>query len=319
MKLHRRVARVIANEGFTGLATRLIRTQPEAPAVTPEKDQIKEDFFRLAREFVSRTQKMGRPEVNNYYWYHTIDLGDGLVTPGTYDYRGVLDLFRFPEDMHGMSALDVGSATGFFAFEFERRGARVVSLELPSLEALDRFPSHTLEQSTRNLNKVIKELEFLTPEQSATLESKSTGERYEILMDGPFKFCHEQLKSKVERHYARLYDLTPEVGSFDLVFVGDVLVHTINPLQALSNVAALCRNKLIIAQDTAMFQDCPAFQYIGGDGPDDNISWWLPNEKAFEQILKKMGFARVEVVGKHVGQFRPMGLTFNRTIIHATR
>ena len=36
--------------------------------------------------------------------------------------------------------LDVGSATGFFAFEFERRGAEVVSVELDSLYALDRFP-----------------------------------------------------------------------------------------------------------------------------------------------------------------------------------
>ena len=83
---------------------------------------------------------MGRADLKNYYWYHTVDLANGLITPGTYDYREVLDVFQFPKDMKGMSVLDVGSAIGFFAFEFERRGGDVTSLELPSIEDLDRFP-----------------------------------------------------------------------------------------------------------------------------------------------------------------------------------
>ena len=48
------------------------------------------------------------------------------VTPGLYDYRATLDNFHFPENMEGMTVLDVGSATGFFAFEFERRGTLYV-------------------------------------------------------------------------------------------------------------------------------------------------------------------------------------------------
>jgi len=36
-----------------------------------------------------------------------------------YDFRQSLPCFQFPEDMRGMRVLDVGSATGFFAFEFE--------------------------------------------------------------------------------------------------------------------------------------------------------------------------------------------------------
>jgi tRNA (mo5U34)-methyltransferase len=64
-------------------------------------------------------------------------LGDGLVTPGDFDYRPSLPLFQFPEDMRGMTVLDVGSATGFFAFEFEKRGASVILVELPSIADWD--------------------------------------------------------------------------------------------------------------------------------------------------------------------------------------
>jgi len=41
--------------------------------------------------------------------------------------------FPFARGMRGMRVLDVGSATGLLAFEFEKRGASVVSVELPSL------------------------------------------------------------------------------------------------------------------------------------------------------------------------------------------
>ena len=99
-----------------------------------------ERFFERSREFTERATAMGLADADRYYWYHTVDLGDGLVTPGMYDYRETIASFGFPEDMTGMTVLDVGSATGFFAFEFERRGARVVSVELPSLRDLDRFP-----------------------------------------------------------------------------------------------------------------------------------------------------------------------------------
>ena len=34
--------------------------------------------------------------------------------------------------MSGMKVLDVGRASGFFSFEFERRGANVLAVELPS-------------------------------------------------------------------------------------------------------------------------------------------------------------------------------------------
>ena len=58
------------------------------------------------------------------YWFHRIELPNGVVTPGWNDSRvEKLPCFGLPDDMTGMRVLDIGHAEGFFSFEAERRGA----------------------------------------------------------------------------------------------------------------------------------------------------------------------------------------------------
>ena len=71
-----------------------------------------------------------REEVAQVKWWHQINLGDGIVTPGRNDSRKHLASIRLPEDLSGKSVLDVGTWDGFYAFEAERRGAtRVVAMD----------------------------------------------------------------------------------------------------------------------------------------------------------------------------------------------
>jgi tRNA (mo5U34)-methyltransferase len=66
-------------------------------------------------------------------WFHSIDIGDGIVTPGTCppEYlRHLWDTMKLPDDLHGARVLDVGTYDGFFAFECERRGADVVAIDI---------------------------------------------------------------------------------------------------------------------------------------------------------------------------------------------
>jgi tRNA (mo5U34)-methyltransferase len=65
------------------------------------------------------------------YWFHRIQLHDGLVTPGWSDPKvDKLPFYGLPEDMTGMRVLDIGNAEGFFSFEAERRGAaEVIGIE----------------------------------------------------------------------------------------------------------------------------------------------------------------------------------------------
>jgi SAM-dependent methyltransferase len=264
--------------------------------------------------FVERAQALGLADADRYFWYHTIDLGDGLITPGLYDYRETVSSFHFPEDMRGMTVLDVGSATGFFAFEFERRGARVISVELPSLRDLDRFPGQDVESSLRKI-------------ETMAFASRGYSERdlYWYLLEGPFRFCRERLRSRVERCYSTVYDLTLERTGvregFDYVFLGDVLIHTLYPLKALASLAALCRGTLVFAgvlPDGP--QEPPAMVYIGGDNlAGDEVAWWHPNLSCLTQMLRKLGFADVEKVGFHKGLLQPAGFPFERIILRASK
>jgi len=62
-------------------------------------------------------------------WFHSIDVGDGIVTPGCVpvDYeRHLFTALRIPERLDGLRVLDIGTYDGLYAFECERRGAAQV-------------------------------------------------------------------------------------------------------------------------------------------------------------------------------------------------
>ncbi len=289
----------------------------EAQVANPVADQ----FLGAVEEFNRRAQSLGYNDIENYYWYHTIELPGGLVTPGLYDLREALPNFGFPADMRGMSALDVGTATGYFAFEFARRGARVTAVDLPSLYALDRFPGQDIEQTLEKIG------EMIVPKSLGQVRSyvrKYTAEQlYFYLLEGPFEFCRKLLNLPVERCLSTVYDLSEAKlgGKFDLVFLGDILVHTLNPLEALAAVAPLASGTLIVSQllpDEA--NEKPAMLYVGGDSAgSDEVSWWLPNKTCLVQLLKKLGFRSVTEIGRNRGVLRPSGYAYDRAILQAVR
>ena len=78
-------------------------------------------------------------QVQRANWYHSFEVLPGLVTPGKMptNARKTLDeRFRLPEDLTGKRALDSGALDGPYAFELERRGARVVAMDIQD-------PDHT--------------------------------------------------------------------------------------------------------------------------------------------------------------------------------
>lgn len=69
-------------------------------------------------------------EMNRISWWHTIDLGMGILTPGLEPENGSRDPFlRIPEDLAGKIVWDVGAWDGKYSFIAEQRGADVVALD----------------------------------------------------------------------------------------------------------------------------------------------------------------------------------------------
>lgn len=201
--------------------------------------------------------------VESLTWYHSIDLGQGVVTPGIYDHRKYLDHYGLPKDLTGKATLDVGAASGFFSFEMERRGAEVTATDLPTWSAHDFGPLYQPD---------------LDPEEA---------DRY---LHDPFLFAHKVLDSRVKRKLINVYDIGPETtGRFDMVFCGSVLIHLTDPNKALWCIRSVTRLAAIIA--TSIYPDEhrePMALFLGhnrGDG------WWLPNRTALEAMIKSAGFA----------------------------
>jgi len=295
-------------------------TMPEA---APRGD-LRDEHVVMTRAFERRCGELGLKPDPRLFWYHTIDLGDGLVTPGSFDYRALIDHFGLPRAMQGLTALDVGSATGFFAFEMERRGASVVSVELPSLERWDCFPGESTAGIIRKIRERLPYHSILPHEEIAeTFRAMSDDELHRILLDGPFRFCHQRLNSRVERVYTTIYELGSALSGrhFDLVMLGDILVHSINPLEALASAARVCSGDLVIADNILGEEsEAPALRYIGGDvAGSDLAEWWRPNLAWFQQVLRRLGFRDIRIGAPFEGRVRPGGETLLKRVIHARR
>ena len=207
--------------------------------------------------------------VAGHSWYHTIDLGRGVVTQGIFDHRPVLDRYLLPDRLDGLRCLDVGTMDGFWAFEMERRGAtEVVAVDIEDPEALD-WPVSLRQQVVKTLDD-------------------TKGDRFEL--------AHAAIGSGVRRVLRSVYDLNPEeVGSFDLVFCGDLLVHLKDPVTAAERIRAVCRGSAIISTPIIRMR-LPwlrrrALAELDGI---DNFQWWALTDAALDRLLLAAGFARVE-------------------------
>jgi SAM-dependent methyltransferase len=323
MNALRRAARVVADEGVGSLLGRvgrkLLRSRPAAPVVPDDSAErllaarmaaAKADYQRQLAAFNAWTRALGHAGLEHYYWYHTVDLVGGLVTPGDYDFRDQLPAFGFPDDMTGMRVLDVGSATGFFAFEFERRGAEVVSVELPSLAAWDVVAS----ERDGIVRGLMESMRADSPEQA-----------YERHLTGPFRFCQTILGSRVQRVYSSVYDLTLDrVGGerFDLVYAGDVLLHLFSPLKALDVLTGLCRGSLVATIDVPFPgpAELPFMRFMGNVSKQtDRRTWWMFSSGCLADVLSRMGFSDVSVVGEYSGIARRAWFAYQRQVLRATK
>ncbi len=216
-----------------------------------------------------------RQQMQQYNWYHTIDLGHGIVTPGQYDHRPLLPHYGLPDDLTGKSALDVGPAHGFFAFELEKRGAeRVVTAELP------RWSEH---DGSAELKRV-----FLA-------ENVDTAN--EPYLHDALAFAIRARESKVEQLFCNIYDLHPDnVGQFDLLICGSLLIHLTDPLRALYALRSVAKETAIIATviDPARFGGRRPRAYF--HGTTGGQAFWAPNMACLERWALAAGFARVERV-----------------------
>jgi tRNA (mo5U34)-methyltransferase len=201
-------------------------------------------------------------------WYQTIRLPGGLVTPGSFDTLDELSRLPFPASLKGRRCLDVGTAEGFWAFEMERRGASdVLAVDVSNAAHWD-WPGNTAHARREQYDS----------------------ERPEL--DG-FQIAHEALRSNVARRDMTIYSLTKEeLGEFDYVFVGSLLLHLRDPVRALAAAGAmLAPGGELLSVDaispplTAVHPRQPVARLEAHGYP----MWWAMNLQAYRRLFAAAG------------------------------
>jgi len=213
-------------------------------------------------------------------WYHAIDLGDGVVTPGPFELTRTIHHYPIPEDMSGMRVLDVGASNGFYSFEFERRGAEeVVALDLGSWLEHDWGPR--------------KRAEF-------EVHAKDDVRRFDDQqMRRGFDVVGRALGSRrVRKVEMPIYDIAPEpLGMFDLVFSGAMLMHVRDPIQGICRMRTVCKDDgaiVISISSTLGDTEDPLARFMG---EWDQCNFWQMNPACLKRVL---AFADFEPTGEEV-------------------
>lgn len=205
-------------------------------------------------------------------WFHVMELGPDLVTPGVYDLRPHLGAYGFPASLEGASVLDVGASDGFFSFHFEGLGAReVVAVEPRSVFDLD-YPTEFAATRRRELDE-------------ATIADLDRRELHE-----PFDVAARLLDSRVERLLCTLSQLPEHLDrTFDLVFCGDVIQHLRDPIGGLETLRRYVapEGKLILSSTVDLSLD-ESYALFKGDA--ENASWWVPSRAGLLRMLAAAGF-----------------------------
>ena len=253
------------------------------------------------------------------YWWHSIELGSGVVTPGvaTPQYlASSLAVQRWP-DLAGRTVLDVGAWDGFYAFEAERRGAaRVVALDhyVWALRTADVGVEQTAYKKAGGAPRAHHDVSALWDPDG--LPGKVG-----------FDLAHDVLQSNVEPIVADFMQMDlEELGPFDVVLFLGVLYHLESPLEALRRLAHVTQRVAVIETAAVVVpghEDASVFEFYGADELGEDVSnWWAPTIPALRATCGAAGFARTEVMwdSPPSERHRPAnGLERLRVVVHAHR
>lgn len=197
-------------------------------------------------------------EVDAIRWWHQIDLGNGITTPGDDPTASRLQHLKIPDDLTSLTVLDIGAWDGFFSFEAERRGAqRVLATDSFCWDGGGWGSKAGFNLARRVLHSQVEDL---------TID--------------PLDLSPEI------------------VGTFDLVLFIGVLYHMRHPLLALERVASVTANMLILQTQVDLVPiERPAIAFYEGDEfNNDPTNWCGPNPPAVVAMLRTVGFKTVEIV-----------------------
>jgi SAM-dependent methyltransferase len=159
------------------------------------------------------------------HFYHAMNVPGLGEVGGSWDLRSNLDVYLGRTTYAGQVVLDIGAADGFVAFELERRGARVVSVDLPAESLPDLFPLADGVSPAPGASNLVPRIRQA------------------------FWLGHRAFRSSVKLHESHAGRLDPRLTGFDVAIIGNVLQHLRDPISVLLDVSSRARTIVVTEAD----------------------------------------------------------------------
>jgi hypothetical protein len=231
--------------------------------------------------------------VEDCFFYHTIDIPGYGVREGQWDLRNTLNEYLGGVSFKGKRVLEIGTADGFICFHMEKQGAEVIAYDLSPTDDWDIVPfaGYDYRASVQARRDHIKQL------------------------NNAFWFCHRIFNSRTKMVYGTAYSIPKEIGVVDTAIFGSVLLHLRDPFRALQNALDLTKEMVIVVEPFGVSPLARFLNYLGKSylrflpqpglcEPKD--AWWYLPPSVIRNFIGVLGFEHVTVT-YHIQQYGPWG------------
>jgi hypothetical protein len=223
------------------------------------------------------------------YFYHTSDLPGYGHFQGQWDIRGYEDGYLSHYNFGGKRVFDCGVASGFLAFEMERRGANVTGLDRDETqdEIMGLIPYDDFEER------------FGAPLKASADHMRLSQQS----LRASFLVARQAHKSNVGLMIGNIMSHNIPIASADVALFGNILLHLRDPLSALYNVASKVTDAIIVTEVLdipPISLDAPPrllFRPNYKDRTNPNpVTWWFIEPSWLKAVLEIVGFRRFDVI-----------------------
>lgn len=237
-------------------------------------------------EFTNFDQKI---DPASCYFYHTSDLPGYGHFQGQWDIRGYEDGYFSHYNFGGKRVFDCGLASGFLAFEMERRGANVTGLDLDETqdETMGLIPYNDFEERFGTSFKIIADHRRIAQQN----------------LRASFLLARQAHKSNVRLMIGNIMTHDIPMAPADVALFGNILLHLRDPLSALYNVASKVSAAIIVTEALdipPISLDAPPrllFRPNYKDRTNPNPgTWWFIEPSWLKAVLEIVGFRSFDVI-----------------------
>lgn len=196
-------------------------------------------------------------------FYHSIPLPDGSLIKGDWDLTKCANQYLGNMDYTDQRVIDVGAGSGFLSFMMEKRGASVVSYDMPDGSYWDvlKYPGYKPAVHTK---------------------------AHEMYYNA-YDYTHEKMNSKCKIYRADIYqDLPDELGDFDAAIFGTMLSHVRDPMLVLMNILYRVKHFAVLINP---FTDrgINGSTFYPGKNEFSRV-WWNIDYSTIERMVNSIGW-----------------------------